>query len=185
MRSRPLACGKPLTRRAPLRSGGELTRTELTRAAPLARVSAAHRARPVAGAPRPARARAVPGNVRDAVAVQRAGGRCEWCGRPGSNLQHRVPRGMGGTLLPHWCLARLAWLCGSATTGCHGRAESDRTWAEDVGLLVPRPGPNADLDVVCAAASLLLRGHRRVLLDPAEPRYLDLDGEPLPAGHDW
>jgi hypothetical protein len=54
---------------------------------------------------------------------------CACCGNPivGSNfsLQHRLARGGGGTSDPAInSPANLILLCGSATTGCHGLAES-------------------------------------------------------------
>lgn len=54
---------------------------------------------------------------------------CASCGEPivGSNysIQHRIARGMGGTPDPAANTpANLILLCGSATTGCHGAAES-------------------------------------------------------------
>lgn len=90
---------------------------------------------------------------------------------------------MGGTSLPHWCLARLLLLCGDGTTGCHGRAESERLWAQEVGLLVPRPARGVDLDAWCAAHPVWLRGRRWVVLDTAEPGYIDVpDGTLRPVG---
>lgn len=70
----------------------------------------------------------------------RDGGCCACCGRTLSagwrgldwSVQHRVPRGRGGTNNP----ANLILLCGSATTGCHGDAESQRTVAYRRGYLV-------------------------------------------------
>lgn len=67
-------------------------------------------------------------------------GGCVVCGRSdGLNIHHRTPRGMGGS--------KAAWvnqapngvvLCGSGVTGCHGRVESDRAWAESNGYIVRR-----------------------------------------------
>lgn len=63
------------------------------------------------------------------------------CGRPVQageyNLQHRRPRGIGGTSLAEAnSPANLVVVCGTGTTGCHGRIESNRAWAEHAGYLV-------------------------------------------------
>lgn len=77
--------------------------------------------------------------ARQAV-LERSCGRCERCGRalyPGWSCHHRRPRGMGGTKrIDAHSPANLAALCGSATTGCHGEVESDRTAALKAGWLV-------------------------------------------------
>lgn len=64
------------------------------------------------------------------LVLARAGYRCENCGTGirsfflGYSMQHRVPRGMGGTTRDWINLpSNLCVLCGSATTGCHGNAE--------------------------------------------------------------
>jgi hypothetical protein len=55
------------------------------------------------------------------------------------SLQHRKPRGMGGTSDPAINAAsNLLSVCGSGTTGCHGYMESERTEAEDKGWLIRR-----------------------------------------------
>jgi hypothetical protein len=76
--------------------------------------------------------------------IERAGGRCEWCGGQstwGVSVHHRQPRGMGGSRKVHVnAAANLMLLCGSGTTGCHGWVESHRREAVTWGLLVPRPG---------------------------------------------
>lgn len=74
-----------------------------------------------------------------ALILQRDGG-CFMCGTTTSlNVHHRTARGMGG--------AKAAWinkasngitLCGSGVTGCHGRVEAYRAWAESQGLIVRR-----------------------------------------------
>lgn len=68
----------------------------------------------------------VPRWLREGV-IERADCRCDWCGKylPGQqySLQHRRARGAGGRANAHsW--ANLVVLCGSATTGCHGRVEN-------------------------------------------------------------
>lgn len=53
------------------------------------------------------------------------------------SVQHRVPRGMGGTRWEGSNLpSNLMVLCGSGTTGCHGFAESHRAHAIGCGWLV-------------------------------------------------
>ena len=85
--------------------------------------------------------------------VNRAGYMCELCGGSLSvmSLHHRRPRGMGGTkaLWIHDAENLLA-LCGTGTTGCHGKVESFRERAYDFGWLVkygimPHHVPFADL----------------------------------------
>jgi hypothetical protein len=85
---------------------------------------------------------------------------------------------MGGTSLPHWSPARLLLLCGHGTAGCHGAAESNRAWAQAVGLIVARPAPGADLVAVLEGAPVLLLGRRWVLLT-GDGRYVDA---PVPPG---
>lgn len=81
----------------------------------------------------------VPEEIREAV-LERDGHACTRCGaaivRPYYSLQHRRPRGMGGSRLLH-TMANLVTLCGSATSGCHGEVESDRETAVRLGWLVP------------------------------------------------
>ena len=81
----------------------------------------------------------VPEEIRVAV-LKRDGDACTRCGaaivRPYYSLQHRRPRGMGGSRLLH-TMANLVTLCGSATTGCHGEVESDRETSTRLGWLVP------------------------------------------------
>lgn len=65
---------------------------------------------------------------------------CEVCGMfPATNLHHRKPRGMGGSRdggvnSP----ANLLAICGSGTTGCHGKIESYRRRSYNLGWLVRR-----------------------------------------------
>jgi hypothetical protein len=66
-----------------------------------------------------------------ALVVARDLGRCVCCGRNvlgrQASLQHRRARGMGGTSEAHAnCCCNLVLMLGSATTLCHGRAESRR-----------------------------------------------------------
>lgn len=66
-----------------------------------------------------------------ALVVVRDLGRCVCCGRScidrPASLQHRRARGMGGSSEAHAsCACNLILMLGSATTQCHGRAESRR-----------------------------------------------------------
>lgn len=92
---------------------------------------------------------AFPPPVRRAILV-RDDGACVSCGRhvvdPTSgtpygehSIQHRRARGMGGTKDPlASSVANGVLLCGSATTGCHGRVESNPAWATDHGYRIPQ-----------------------------------------------
>lgn len=77
--------------------------------------------------------------VRDLV-WERARGCCERCGRGlergagGYSLHHRRLRSAGGSHLP----TNLVLLCGSGTTGCHGRMHANPGWAQKHGWIVPR-----------------------------------------------
>ncbi|MBW9093139.1 hypothetical protein JNB62_05540 [Microbacterium jejuense] len=56
----------------------------------------------------------------------------------GWSAHHRKPRGAGGTSDPRiGSIANCLILCGSGTTGCHGRIERNREVAKAVGLLIP------------------------------------------------
>jgi hypothetical protein len=100
--------------------------------------------------------------VRDAV-YDRAGFRCEVCGAAGAytySLHHRRPRGMGGSRAEDTDQPpNLLLICGSGTTGCHGRIESYRENARDLGLLL-RPWQDP------AETPVLVRG-RWVHLTPS------------------
>jgi 5-methylcytosine-specific restriction protein A len=93
------------------------------------------------------------------LAYARADQRCELCGvyAYGGSLHHRRPRGMGGDKRPETsAVSNALLLCGSGTTGCHGRIESNRNWARDEGLLV-RPNDNpAEVPVVLRMGRVLL-----------------------------
>ena len=61
----------------------------------------------------------------------------------GRSVHHRQPRGMGGTSLPGaHRLSLLVLLCGSASTGCHHWAESNRTEARAMGWLISKFEPS-------------------------------------------
>lgn len=75
-----------------------------------------------------------------ALVWERAAGRCEICGRfPGDffSIHHRRARGMGGTRSKSVNMpANLLFVCGSGTTGCHGKIESFRHMAYQSGWLL-------------------------------------------------
>lgn len=134
-RHTPLKPGKPLTRKTPM---------------PRARTPKPRRAPRYTGATQ---------TVKDDLAA-RAGGRCEVCGTrltgPWSR-HHRRPRRMGGDRRPDVNeLANLLLICGTATTGCHGRIESDREWAYTHGYLLPA-------DTTPDQVPVVYRGHLVIL----------------------
>ena len=74
-------------------------------------------------------------------------GRCARCGRElygpsrgvGWSVHHRVDRGMGGSRV--WWInlpGNLLLLCGSGTTGCHGKVTNNPAAAEQGGFSVRR-----------------------------------------------
>jgi 5-methylcytosine-specific restriction enzyme A len=79
-----------------------------------------------------------------AAAYQRADGRCELCGLNlgdergvDHSLHHRRPRGMGGTSDPATSsVSNVLVICGSGTTGFHGRVEQYRSIAMQAGWLL-------------------------------------------------
>lgn len=111
-----------------------------------------------------------------AALIERDGGRCARDGAAVSgergrdfSVQHRCPRGMGGSRNPKvHSLANYLLLCGSGTTGCHGWVESNRAAALASGWLVSRYADPA-------AEPVLMHGRGWVLLGvyggwrPVEP----------------
>lgn len=95
--------------------------------------------------------------IRELVA-ERDGWSCVRCAQPvggepgtGYSLQHRIPRGMGGSRDARLNMpANLILLCGSATTGCHGAVESDRAAAREAGYLVWRSQDPTQVPVTVA-----------------------------------
>lgn len=89
------------------------------------------------------------------LVLERDGYSCVRCGIPisgepgiGWSIQHRIPRGMGGSKDPRLNLpSNLILLDGSGTTGCHGDVESNRTAARAFGYLVSRPLDPAEVPV--------------------------------------
>lgn len=82
-----------------------------------------------------------------AVVRDRCAGLCEVCGRrPGAQTHHRQPRGMGGVSGVGLAVNRPSALV-RVCLPCHGWVESERTAAEVLGLLVPRPAVPAEVPV--------------------------------------
>lgn len=78
-----------------------------------------------------------------ASVVARDRGECFICGRAWragvDSIHHRRPRGMGGSKGGDVNgAANGILLCGSGTTGCHGRVEGDRRRGLEMGWLVSR-----------------------------------------------
>lgn len=125
-----------------------LRRTALVRRTPLAQVSA-KKANAAKASGKPVGAKKAPKNTGPSRAVvdlvlERDMHSCVVCannlhgtrGRDWS-IQHRDPRGMGGTSRPEVNRpSNLLTVCGSGTTGCHGWLEARRVEAEEMGLLV-------------------------------------------------
>ncbi|MFF2631992.1 HNH endonuclease [Microbacterium sp. NPDC058021] len=93
-----------------------------------------------------------PAVVRKAF-YEREQGRCFLCRKQlqweargiGWSAHHRKPRGMGGTSDPRiGSIANCLIVCGSGTTGCHGRIERNRGVALAVGLLIPKNATTED-----------------------------------------
>jgi hypothetical protein len=149
-----------LTRRTPLRARPKHTETERPPAPPInfdaAAAAIANRERSAAAprrehapVPEPVPAASKPHDtgfprvVRETM-LDRDNLTCQRCGDPidqesflGYSMQHRDNRHMGGT---RWEGVNLPsngiTMCGSATTGCHGWAESNPTEAERLGFAV-------------------------------------------------
>jgi hypothetical protein len=94
--------------------------------------------------------------------IRRDGGRCQWCGyllfasldpisqpRRQYSLQHRRPRGMGGSKDPALGLPSNGVLvCGTGTTLCHGHIESNRDEAKRRGFLISGMGSPATFSLI-------------------------------------
>lgn len=92
------------------------------------------------------------------LVMERDGFQCVRCGNVvsgepgvGYSLQHRIPRGMGGSRDPRLNLpSNLVLLCGSGTTGCHGEVESRRLEAREGGFALWRSQDPTEVPVVVA-----------------------------------
>ena len=78
------------------------------------------------------------------VVLTRDGTTCQFCGEDVTNklasIQHRIPRGMGGSALVN-IPSNGVLVCGSATTpgSCHNDIEHvDRAQAQRLGYLIPK-----------------------------------------------
>lgn len=89
----------------------------------------------------------IPRKIRQQV-YERDHLRCRRCGKLGESIQHRIPRGMGGSKDPKInALSNLVMVCGDGTRGCHGWIESHRTAAYRTGWLVHRTEDPEDVPV--------------------------------------
>lgn len=114
-------------------------RTPLVRKTPLRQVSERRAAK--AGKPKPKPSTGPDRTTRELVA-ERDDWRCVSCGTPlidqQASMQHRKPRGSGGTSDPAINRpSNLILLCGTATSGCHLAAEQRGTRSRDLGYWVP------------------------------------------------
>lgn len=139
-----MARGKGLEPGKGLQQGGGLARTPMAR-------TPMKRSAPSKPAP-PARRTGASSDVR-AQAIARDGGRCQRCGKQGTNLQHREGRGTGGrgkadaerTNGVEW----LVLVCGQGnTSGCHREIDLDRTRSEPEGYVIRRNGLVVDAATV-------------------------------------
>jgi hypothetical protein len=92
------------------------------------------------------------------LVMERDGFQCVRCGNvvsgePGVDfsIQHRIPRGMGGSRDPRLNLpSNLILMCGSGTTGCHGAVESKRLDAREHGFALWRSQDPTEVPVTVA-----------------------------------
>lgn len=101
---------------------------------------------------------------------------CQVCGRNLAlrylsgdySLQHRRARGMGGSKRPDTNgPANLILVCGSATTGCHQRIESEPEWAAKRGLRLRQNQTPSQVPVLTVHGWRLLNDHGTY--GPTEP----------------
>lgn len=79
-----------------------------------------------------------------AIILRRSQGRCELCGRVGTNVHHRMRQGRP------WNPANLLRVCGSGNaSGCHGWIETHPGHAGELGLIVPRGHDPAPVALFC------------------------------------
>lgn len=131
-------------------------------------------------APRPADTG--PTAVQRRAVAERAGYRCELClrvlGWPDGaaiawstphSFHHRRPRGMGGTTRTATNEPpNLLLLCGTGTTGCHGRVEANRDLAYRLGWLLHQAEDPATVPANIAVAE----DHTVPMLLTGDGRYL-------------
>lgn len=79
------------------------------------------------------------------IVSERSQGRCELCGATGDGVHHRLKRSAGGS----WSPANLLRLCGSGTTGCHGRIEAEPAAAKALGLWLERQDDPDQAPALC------------------------------------
>lgn len=170
MRRTPLSRGAGLARGKPLERGKPLARgtSSLARGGPLKRAAAA--------VAKPARKTGATGDVR-ALVIARDMATCQRCGAPGTNLQHREGRGMGGrgkadaarTNGPAW----LVTVCGFGNaSGCHAALDANRAAAEADGFVIPRNAAVVDAEQV---PILTYRGWRYLTADGRSVRATSLE----------
>lgn len=109
----------------------------------------------------------IPTKIREAL-KERADGCCEICGVGGAtNAHHRRNKSQGGPDV----LSNLMLLCGSGTTGCHGKVTGYPQWATSRGYTIQGRVDGEAPETV----PVDIRGRRSLLDD---------DGSvvPLPAG---
>lgn len=88
-----------------------------------------------------------PPEVRDAI-INRSRGQCECCRRnPASEIHHRQPRGMGGASGERDLLVNAIPNGVALCRDCHHKAETQRVWGKERGLLVARHETPADVPV--------------------------------------
>lgn len=116
-----------MTRKTPLKGGGPLARTgALARSTALTRTQQA--------AKRQKRAPRTPEEVRARrLVAQRSGGVCEVCAAAAAtNWHHRKNASQGGP----WTASNGLHLCGSGSTGCHGRITENPKTSQEQGWSV-------------------------------------------------
>lgn len=150
-----------LKRKKPLARGGELARRPLGRAGTRPRTKRTRR-------------NTGPTATVSTIVWQRAGGRCEVCGGSlagvdGFSKHHRHPRRMGGSTRADLNTpANLVLICGSGTTGCHGRIESNRTIAYGEGLLLHDGADPTAVPVLLACGLVYLAVDGTYSTEPAQ-----------------
>lgn len=104
---------------------------------------------------------------------RRSLGCCEVCGMylpaSGWNAHHRQARRMGGTRNDFArCASNALAVCGGGVSGCHGRIESNRLWAQQRGYLVPSWLRPAEEEVLLANYGWVLLGDDGTITPAAE-----------------